>query len=54
MVDLLDYSFLFVGIDDEIFDVFREHRQSFILLRVHICSCELNVLRIDHHRTISI
>ena len=45
IIKLLKVILLLVRVNDELLDIFREHCQSLILLRVRDTSCKLDVLR---------
>ena len=45
IIKLLEVILLLVRVNDELLDIFREHGQSLILLRVRETSCKLDVMR---------
>ena len=49
LIKLFDELLLFIRVNDELLDVFGEHRQSFVFLRVGQPSSELNVLGVDYN-----
>lgn len=42
-------SLFFVGVNDELFDIFGEHGQTLVFLRINGTASKLNMLRIDYH-----